>query len=73
MDLEFIKKLVKTSDTKIVMLVMDGIGGLPRQSDNLTELEFANTPNLDTLAKNVVGGSDYHLLNVLLKTIMMAK
>ena len=29
---------------------MDGLGGLPRQSDRLTELEAAKTPNLDRLA-----------------------
>lgn len=56
MDLEFVSKLVKKNNSKIVMLVMDGIGGLPRQSDNLTELEFANTPNLDVLAKKSVCG-----------------
>lgn len=36
--------------TKIVQLVMDGLGGLPRESDGLTELEAAHTPNLDALA-----------------------
>jgi 2,3-bisphosphoglycerate-independent phosphoglycerate mutase len=38
------------SGTKIVQLVMDGLGGLPRESDGLTELEAARTPNLDALA-----------------------
>ena len=51
MNLDFIKTLVKPSETKIVLLVIDGLGGLPRKSDNLTELEAANTPNLDLLAK----------------------
>ena len=50
MDLDFIQKLKKPADTKIVFLVMDGLGGLPRESDNLTELELAYTPNLDHLA-----------------------
>jgi hypothetical protein len=27
MDLQFIKQLVKTNDKKIVLLVMDGLGG----------------------------------------------
>lgn len=35
---------------KIVMLVMDGLGGLPMQPGGKTELETANTPNLDRLA-----------------------
>jgi 2,3-bisphosphoglycerate-independent phosphoglycerate mutase len=56
MDLNFIKKLVKQSDTKIVMLILDGIGGLPRESDNKTELEASYTPNFDELASRSVCG-----------------
>jgi len=56
MELDFIQKLLKPSDTKIVMLVMDGIGGLPNEENNLTELETANTPNLDNLAKKSICG-----------------
>ena len=56
MDLDFIKKLVKPSDTKIVLLVMDGLGGLPRKQDNLTELEAARTPFLDSLAVKSICG-----------------
>ncbi len=36
------------SDSKIILLVMDGLGGLPVQGK--TELEAANTPHLDHLA-----------------------
>lgn len=36
------------SDSKIILLVMDGLGGLPVQGK--TELETANTPHLDHLA-----------------------
>jgi 2,3-bisphosphoglycerate-independent phosphoglycerate mutase len=56
MDLDFIKKLVKPANTKIVLLLMDGLGGLPRESDNLTELETAKTPNLDALASKSICG-----------------
>ncbi len=56
MELEFIKKLIKKNDSKIIMLVMDGIGGLPLESDGKTELETANTPNLDALAKKSICG-----------------
>jgi len=56
MELDFIRKLVKPAKTKIVLLIMDGIGGLPRELDNLTELEGANTPNLDMLAKKGICG-----------------
>ncbi len=44
--------------TKIVMLVADGLGGLPQQPGGLTELETAKTPHLDALAKRgILGGS----------------
>ncbi len=40
----------RTADTHIMLVVMDGVGGLPRPSDGLTELEAAATPHLDALA-----------------------
>jgi len=43
--------------SKIVMLVADGLGGLPEEPGGLTELETAKTPNLDALAKLGVLGS----------------
>lgn len=46
------------NDSKIVMLVADGLGGLPMTPGGLTELETAKTPNLDELARvGVQGGS----------------
>lgn len=36
---------------KIVLFVMDGLGGLPHPQTGLTELESARTPNLDALAE----------------------
>lgn len=35
---------------KIVLLVMDGLGGLPHPQTGLTELETARTPHMDALA-----------------------
>lgn len=35
---------------KIVLLVMDGLGGLPHPASGLTELETARTPHMDALA-----------------------
>ncbi len=49
-DFELMRGLTTTADTKIVMLVMDGLGGLPQEAGGPTELEFARTPNLDALA-----------------------
>src|SRR5215204_1321287 len=48
--------------TKIVMYVGDGLGGLPRQPGGKTELETANTPNLDAHAKAGVLGSSIPVL-----------
>jgi len=56
MELEFIKPLLKQSDSKIVLLVMDGLGGLPLNPSGLTELETAKTPHLDLLAKEGICG-----------------
>lgn len=47
---ELMKNLTVSNDKKIVLLVMDGVGGLPVK-DGKTELEFADTPNLDKLAQ----------------------
>lgn len=47
---EFLKKLIVPAETKIVLLVMDGLGGLPIESGGKTELEAARTPNMDALA-----------------------
>ena len=47
---DFVGKLVVKNDTKIILLVMDGLGGAPNLG-GMTELEAANTPNLDMLAK----------------------
>jgi 2,3-bisphosphoglycerate-independent phosphoglycerate mutase len=51
---DLIGQLKQPSSEKIVLLVLDGLGGLPRGTsaqNGKTELEAARTPNLDTLAK----------------------
>jgi 2,3-bisphosphoglycerate-independent phosphoglycerate mutase len=48
------KELSQTTDSKIILLVMDGVGGLP--VDGRTELEAARKPHLDELAKRGVCG-----------------
>ena len=45
-----LKDLAIKNDSKMVLLVMDGLGGLPHEDTGLTELETAKTPNLDALA-----------------------
>lgn len=56
MEPEFIDTLVVKNDTKIIFVIMDGLGGLPMGERNQTELETARTPNLDTLAKKAICG-----------------
>jgi 2,3-bisphosphoglycerate-independent phosphoglycerate mutase len=50
LSLEDLKALAHPADTKIVLFVLDGLGGLTRKGENQTELEAARTPNLDRLA-----------------------
>src|SRR5579872_1865577 len=47
---DLIRELRESNDSKIVLLVADGLGGLPIEPGGKTELETARTPNLDALA-----------------------
>ena len=49
MNLDLMRELSVKTDSKIVLLVLDGLGGLP-DSSGQTELEAAETPNFDQLA-----------------------
>ncbi|MCL0103164.1 2,3-bisphosphoglycerate-independent phosphoglycerate mutase [Dehalococcoidia bacterium] len=58
-DLEILKEISVRTPTKIVLLVLDGLGGLPHPETGKTELETARTPNLDRLAaEGICGLSD---------------
>jgi len=53
LDLNLMRELSVRTDSKIVLLVVDGLGGLPMDpsgGQGQTELEAADTPNLDALA-----------------------
>ncbi len=57
MDLQaLLPDLIIKNESKIVMLVADGLGGLPWEPGGKTELEAARTPNLDALARRGVQG-----------------
>ena len=47
---DLIRQLRESNKSKIVLLVADGLGGLPIEPGGKTELESARTPNLDRLA-----------------------
>jgi 2,3-bisphosphoglycerate-independent phosphoglycerate mutase len=42
--------------TKVVLLVLDGLGGLPLEVGGVTELEAASTPTMDNLAARYISG-----------------
>jgi 2,3-bisphosphoglycerate-independent phosphoglycerate mutase len=47
--LKLINEMAVDNGAKILMLVMDGLGGLPLEPGGPTELEAAKTPNMDAL------------------------
>lgn len=49
--LDTVRGLAKKTDSKILMVVLDGVGGLPLTVNGDTELATARTPNLDALAQ----------------------
>ena len=54
--LDLMKRLSKKTDSKIVFLVMDGIGGVEHPDYGTTALGKAKHPNLDKLAENGLCG-----------------
>lgn len=55
-DLESLRDCFVASPSKIVMLVVDGLGGLPHPETRKSELEAAHLPNLDSLARESACG-----------------
>ena len=50
------EELVIGGTSKIVFLIMDGLGGLEQKETGATELNIARTPNLDSLAAQSICG-----------------
>jgi 2,3-bisphosphoglycerate-independent phosphoglycerate mutase len=53
---QLIRELREPGNSKIVLLVADGLGGLPEEPGGKTELESARTPNLDACVREGVCG-----------------
>jgi len=59
--LELIRPLVVANTTKIVLLSLDGLGGLPRPETGRSELETARMPHVTTLASEAACGLLRHV------------
>lgn len=56
MNLEIIRQISTKTNTKILFLVIDGLGGLRHPDVGMSELEAAKIPNLDRLARTGTTG-----------------
>ncbi len=55
-DFPYLADVCQHTESKIVMLVVDGLGGLPHPDTGRSELETASLPNLDALARESACG-----------------
>ena len=55
-DLPFLADICRPTASKIVLLVVDGLGGAPNPETKKSELETASLPNLDRLASRSAAG-----------------
>jgi 2,3-bisphosphoglycerate-independent phosphoglycerate mutase len=53
---DLIRSIRETNSSKILLVVADGLGGLPLKPGGKTELETAQTPNLDDAARDGICG-----------------
>src|SRR6059058_1704032 len=53
---QLMRDLREDNGSKIVLVVADGLGGLPMEKGGKTELETARTPNLDACVREGVSG-----------------
>ena len=55
-DFPHLKDICRRTSSRIILLVVDGLGGLPHPGTGMTELETAVTPNLDAMARRSACG-----------------
>jgi len=51
-----VDSLIEKNESKIVFLILDGLGGLPMEGEGGTELQVAKKPNLDELTARSICG-----------------
>jgi 2,3-bisphosphoglycerate-independent phosphoglycerate mutase len=56
LDIDFLEPLLMRNERKIVLVVLDGMGGIPFEEGGWSALEAAATPNMDALARLGVTG-----------------
>ncbi|MBT17518.1 MAG: phosphoglycerate mutase [Dehalococcoidia bacterium] len=56
MDFPYLKEIVQTTESKILMVVADGLGGLASGNIRQSELEAARIPNINRLAQHSACG-----------------
>ena len=65
MPFDYITELLENKDTKIVLLVMDGLGGLPIEAGGKTELVQLSVQKVChrgiVVARHDANGKDYHV------------
>ena len=54
--IDFPDDIFQPTPSKIVLLVVDGLGGIPQPGTGMSELETASLPNLDRLAQRSAAG-----------------
>ena len=62
-DFPALSEIVTSTPSKIIMLVADGLGGVPHPDTGCSELETANLPNLDSLARESASGRTVPLVH----------
>ena len=55
-DFPYLRDICRRTGSRIILLVVDGLGGLPHPGTGMTELETAVTPNLDAMARRSACG-----------------
>src|SRR5690349_17974520 len=56
MDIELLRSLATPAPSKVLLCVVDGLGGMPDAETRRTELQTADVPDLDRMAAGSITG-----------------